>query len=332
MSKMNVSPLGGIYLEEAVRRLVEPTKLLLPWSGKVERALEWWLEKAKSGLRPDRAGFLSFPKSWMGSYPELASAKFLFGRAHVDPFRMDVFDCLVILASNDIDLAHDKNYRGPTKRWSAEARRILSQIRSCNRVNAADAATMLNIAKGHLEQLANHVAKVRGADPAGVFAILCQRAKQTGFSMPKRLKEILDNSFDFRRTNYIWSTSDTIRVHAHGRTRQKPFEDFFHQLKDSEQFPHFYSYSRGLVDPYGHRVVNGIREPYQALRFPADPVVAQSLISIGEEEKDSMGVATVIDVTTRLLSRHVAGQPMLLGHTDPGLVSTDNNDDPGFTR
>lgn len=116
MTDIKISALGGIYLEEAMRRLAEPTKRLLPWSGKVEQALEWWLEKAKRELRPDRAGFLSFPKSWMGSYPELASANFLFGRAHVDPFRMDVFDCLVILASNDIDLAHDKNHRGPTKR------------------------------------------------------------------------------------------------------------------------------------------------------------------------------------------------------------------------
>jgi hypothetical protein len=150
--------------------------------------------------------------------------------------------------------------------------------------------------------------------------------------MPKRLKEIVDNSFDFRRANYIWSTSDTIRVHAPGRARQMPFEGFYHQLKNSAQSRDFYSYSRGLIDPYGHRVINGTREPYQALRFPADSVVAQSLIAIGEEQKDYNGVLTIVDVTTRLLSRHIAGQPMMLGQTDPGLVSTDNNDDPGFNH
>lgn len=196
---------------------------------------------------------------------------------------------------------------------------------------------MLEIAKGHPGQLAKHVAKVRGADPEGVFAILSQRAKQRGFAMPQRLKEALDNTFDFRRVNYIWSTSDTIRVHAPGRARQKPFEDFYHQLKDSKQFPTFYSYGRGLVDPYGHRVINGNEEPYQALRYPSDPVVAQSLIAIGEDQKDALGVLTVIDVTTRLLSRHVIGQPMLLGHTDPGLIGADelqrdDHDDPGFKR
>lgn len=35
MSNTNISPLGGIYLEEAVRRLAGPTPLLLSWSGNV---------------------------------------------------------------------------------------------------------------------------------------------------------------------------------------------------------------------------------------------------------------------------------------------------------
>lgn len=332
MSDMKISPLDGIYLEEAVRRMIHPTSTLLPWVDKVANKLEWWVEKAKSGLKADRAGFLSFPKSWMGSYPALNSSLLLFGRAHADPFRMDVFDCLVILASNDEDFTRDKNNRGPGKKWSAEARRLLSQIRSCNRVNAADIVTMLEIAKEHLEQIAGHVARIRGADPEDIFEILQQRAKQRGFALPKRLRDVLDNSFDFRRVNYIWSTSDTIRVHAPGRARQKPFEDFYRQLKDSGQFPDFYSYSRGLVDPYSHRVINGNREPYQALRYPADPIVAQSLIAIGEDERDSIGVLTVVDVTTRLLSRHVSGKPMLLGADDPGLIIDSPRDDPGFKR
>ncbi|MDP9762117.1 MULTISPECIES: hypothetical protein [Agrobacterium] len=55
-------------------------------------------------------------------------------------------------------------------------------------------------------------------------------------------------------------------------------------------------------------------------------------MAIGEEEKESIGVLVVVDVTTRLLSQHVAGQPMLLGQNDPGLMSTDDNDDPGFNH
>ncbi|TAY88097.1 hypothetical protein [Rhizobium leguminosarum] len=333
MTDSKISSLDGIYREEAVRRLMHLTSTRLPWVGKVANKLEWWVEQVKRGLKADRTGFLSFPQSWMGTYPALNSSLLIFGRAYTDPFRMDVFDCLVILASNDEDFAQDKNNRGPNKKWSAETRRLLSQIRSCNRVNAADVVTMLEIAKEHLEQIAGHVARIRGADPEEIFEILQQRAKQKGFALPKRLRDVLDNSFDFRRVNYIWSTSDTIRVHAPGRAQQKPFEDYYRQLRDSGQFPDFYSHKRSLVDAYANRVINGNSEPYQALRFPADPVVAQSLIAIGEEEKDSIGVLTVIDVTTRLLSRHVAGQPMLLGHTDPGLV-IDNGaeDNPGFRR
>lgn len=193
---------------------------------------------------------------------------------------------------------------------------------------------MLEIAKEHLEQIADHVATARSADPAGVFAILRQRAKQRDFALPQRLRDVLDNSFDFRRANYIWSTSDTIRVHAPGRARQKPFEDYYRQLRDSGRFPDFYSHKRGLVDAYANRVINGNSEPFPALRFPPDPVVARSLIAIGEDQKGALGVLTVIDVTTKLLSRHVAGQPMLLGHTDPGIVDADElqRDDPGFRR
>lgn len=348
MSETNISPLGGIYVQEAVRLMLRHHPLWrLPWSGAVENALEWARAWALRNLKPDETGFLIFPDAWMASHHAIPSTKLLFGRAHIDPFRMDVFDCLVILASNDEDLAQEKNHRGPTKKWSAETRRLLSQIRSCALVNTADIDTMLEIAKAHLSQIAGHVASIRGADAEGILTILRQRLKQTGFKMSKRMKDALDPAFDFRRANYIWSTSNTIRVHAPGRSRQKPFEDFYHQLKDSRSFPGFYTRGNGLVDEYAHRVINGKRVVYEALRFPADPMVAQSLIAIAEDEKERLGVNLVVDVTTKRLAAHVPGRPLLLGDNDPGLILVDDrlapgnirddhrdttSDDPGFRR
>lgn len=326
MSDTTISPIEDIYRQEAVRRLIRPSESLLPWDDKVASELDDWLARVKHDLKADRAGFLCFPDSWMGPYPMLNSTRLLFGRAHTDPFRIDVFDCVLFLASNDEDFAQDKNKRGPSKKWSAEARRLLSQIRSCKRVNAADLQTMLAMANDHLEQIAGHVAKIRGANSQDVFEIIEQRAKQEEFARPKRLVEILDRTFDFRQVNYIWSTSDTIRFHAPDAVRQRPYVAFYHQLKESGQFPDFYSYRRGLVDPSGHRVINGEHEPYQALRYPADPIVAQGLIAIAEEQEETLGVISVVDVTTRLLARHVAGQPMVLGDTDPGLIAEYHTD------
>jgi hypothetical protein len=349
MSDMKISPLGGMYVQEAVRQLVRPYPLWrMLWRDSVADSLAWASAWVLRNLKPDGTGFLTFPESWMASHHAIPSKLLLFGRAHVDPFRMDVFDCLVILASNDEDLTQDKNHRGPNKKWSAETRRLLSQIRSCGRVSTADIDTMMEIAKAHLPQIAGHVASLRRADAAGVLAILQQRSTQPGFKMSLRLKGALDNSFDFRRANYIWSTSNTIRVHAPGRSRQKPFEDFYYHLRDAGDFPGFYTRANGLVDEYAHRVINGKREVYEALRFPADPVVAQSLIAIAEDEKERLAVNMVVDVTTKRLADHVPGRPLLLGDNDPGRILVDDNhqrhedvrvdgyvdlnDDPGFRR
>lgn len=51
MSDMKISPLGGIYLEEAVRRLAAATPVELPWSGNVAHPLNMWIERVITSMR-----------------------------------------------------------------------------------------------------------------------------------------------------------------------------------------------------------------------------------------------------------------------------------------
>jgi hypothetical protein len=321
------SKLETLYGREAVRSMIE----LLPsrvWSGAVKSRLARALDKV-TGLLEYDMGFLLFPERIMQWCAQVSEHDFVLGRATIDPFRMDVVDCLIILASNDLDFAHEKNERGPGKEWSAEVRRLLSQIRTCNKVNKADIYTMHKIAKEHLSQIGGHVASILGVSEDHVSEILNQRIGVKDFHLSERIREMADGNFDFRKMNYIWSTAETIRVHTTGRSSQRPYVEFFKRIRDDGLADAFYSHNR-LVDKNGARVINKERiDPYEALRFPAIPPVASELLAIASREHD-----TIVCVSTHMLSKLEYRADLELGSEDPGyiqsVVNTYEDNDDGY--
>ncbi|MGP4749393.1 hypothetical protein [Agrobacterium pusense] len=248
--------------------------------------------------------FPVFPPHLMAAADRIITHDFGRGPVVVDPFRMDAFDFVRILADHDPDHATLDNDLGPSQSDTDEVHRLHTQIEQHRKVGHEDMRTLVRICPKYTSQIARIISDIVKESPSVTADVLKQRHDNGSLYRSRRIREALVADAQFSTRSYVWCTEKAIRVHmSPGYAQQFSIEvrsylDDLFEGPDREMISAFFrSNDRFLGN--ATRTVNGNQIHYPSWQLPLVPSIASNIITLVQDiDRHALVDRRVIAVST----------------------------------
>ncbi|MCZ7861836.1 hypothetical protein O9X98_10655 [Agrobacterium salinitolerans] len=256
------------------------------FSGHVRRSLDRWSDRAKQlTINPS---FPVLPPHLMADADRIITHDFGRGPVVVDPFLMDAFDFVRILADHDHDHATLDNDLGPSQGDTDEVHRLHTQIEQHRKVGHDDMRTLFRICPKYTSQIARITGDIVKESSSVTADVLKQRHENGSLYRSTRIREARVADALFSTRSYVWCTGNATRVHmAPNHAKQFSIEvtsylDDLFEGPDRKMLTEFF---RSNVRFLGNatKTVNGIQIHYPSWQLPLVPSIASNIITLVQD-------------------------------------------------